>query len=480
MRDDKLKNTRILTFLTFLLILLTGILSVYSVRNLNSNVHWTLHTKDVLQLSDELYASILETESNLRGYSLSSDARFISEYSNGKRGSLKILDSLQRLTTENNSQKFNFQKLRRDIEEKFRLSDSILAIVRVNETRRNPQIALIVIRGKEITQKIKDAISQINEEENSFLAKTNTGLHRNLNILPAILLFTTLIGVGAGALSLYSLYQYNKNKVEGDIRIADYQQQLKDQIQLLYESNKELEQFAYLASHDLQEPLRKIISFSDLLMEQYKSNLDGDGALYLERIHHSASRMRLLINDLLNYSRLSRLLPIEKIDLNAIIVAVKEDLEIPIKEKNATIEVSPLPVLTGNNSEFRQLFQNLISNSLKFSIQGTRPRISIVAEDASAEDLKYLPGYDISKQYLSIKLTDNGIGFNQEYADKIFIIFQRLHGRNEYEGTGIGLAICKKITVKYGGTIFAQSSPGKGTTFVILLPKMGSSAESFL
>ena len=108
MRDDKLKNTRILTFLTFLLILLTGILSIYSVRNLNNNIHWTLHTKDVLQLSDELYASILETESNLRGYSLSGDARFISDYSNGKRISLKILDSLRRLTTENKIQQLNF------------------------------------------------------------------------------------------------------------------------------------------------------------------------------------------------------------------------------------------------------------------------------------------------------------------------------------------------------------------------------------
>lgn len=478
MRDDKLINTRILTFLTFLLILLTGILSIYSVRNLNSNVHWTLHTKDVLQLSDELYASILEIESNLRGYSLSSDARFISDYSNGKRASLKILDSLQRLTIENKSQQINFQNLRQLIGEKFLLSDSILAMVRVSEINKNPQIALIVIRGKEITQKIKDAISQINEEENSFLAKTNTGLHRNLNILPAILLFTTLIGVGAGALSLYSLYQYNKKKVEGDIRIADYQQQLKDQIQLLHESNKELEQFAYVASHDLQEPLRKITSFSDLLMEQFKSNLDGDGALYLERIHHSASRMRLLINDLLNYSRVSRNLPIEQIDLNATMVAVKEDLEIQIKEKNAAIEVFNLPVITGNNSECRQLFQNLISNSLKFSIQGVRPHISILAGDAGVEDLKHLAGYDASKQYLSIKVTDNGIGFNQEYADKIFIIFQRLHGRDEYEGTGIGLAICKKITEKYGGTIYARSFPGKGATFVILLPKRYSSAES--
>lgn len=478
MRDDKLKNTRILTFLTFLLILLTGILSIYSVRNLNSNVYWTLHTKDVLQLSDELYSSILETESNLRGYSLSSDARFISEYSSRKRVSLKILDSLQRLTTEQTSQQINFQNLRRSIAEKLLLSDSLLKIVRVNDKQRSPEITLIVIRGKEITQNIKDAISKINEEENSFLAKTNTGMHRNLNILPAILLFTTLIGVGAGALSLYSLFQYNKNKVEGDIRIFDYQQQLKDQIQLLYESNKELEQFAYVASHDLQEPLRKITSFSDLLMEQYNSNLDSDGELYLQRIHHSANRMRLLINDLLNYSRVSRIQPIEQLDLKAIIVAVQEDLEIQIKEKNATIEAFNLPLITGNYSEFRQLFQNLISNSLKFAIQGVRPHISISAEDASVEDLKHLAAYDASKKYLSIKVTDNGIGFNQEYADKIFIIFQRLHGRDEYQGTGIGLAICKKITEKYGGTIFARSAPGKGATFVILLPKMGSSAES--
>ncbi len=477
MRDDKLKNTRILTFLTFLLILLTGILSIYSVRNLNNNIHWTLHTKDVLQLSDELYASILETESNLRGYSLSGDARFISDYSNGKRISLKILDSLRRLTTENKIQQLNFKDLSQAITEKFLLSDSILAIVRVNEPQKNPQIALKVIQGKEITQKIKDDISHINKEENSFLVKTNTGLHRNLNILPAILLFTTLIGVGAGALSLYSLFQYNKNKVEGDIRIADYQQQLKDQIQLLYESNKELEQFAYVASHDLQEPLRKITSFSDLLMEQYKANMGGDGELYLERIHNSASRMRLLITDLLNYSRVSRIQPIEQIDLDAIFVAVKDDLEIQIKEKKATIEVSKLPSIAGNNSEFRQLFQNLISNSLKFSIQGVRPHISIAAEDASVEELKHLAGYDASKQYLSIKITDNGIGFNQEYADKIFIIFQRLHGRDEYDGTGIGLAICKKISEKYGGTIYARSFPGKGATFIILLPKMHSSAD---
>lgn len=218
--------------------------------------------------------------------------------------------------------------------------------------------------------KIRDLIADINTHEYQLLLERSGGMNRYLNILPAILLFTTLTGFGAGAIALYSLYQYNKTKQQADRDIAAYQQQLQDQISRLNLSNKELEQFAYVASHDLQEPLRKISAFGELLNEQYKGKLEGDGELYLERIINASTRMRTLITDLLNYSRVSRNTISEKINLSEVLDFVKEDIEILIKEKKALIHHTPLPYVIGNTSEFRQLFQNLISNSLKFSKQG--------------------------------------------------------------------------------------------------------------
>ncbi len=470
MWDDKLRHIRILTLVTFLLVLATGILSISSVQKVNKNIFWTLHTKDVLQLSDELYASILETESNLRGYSLSSDQSFITDYTAGKLLSLRLIDSLEILTSDNTDQRSTIHSLRVNIKERIMLLDSILALVKVHQTELNPGVSDRVIRGRAISRKIKEQLIAINNQEYLLLQERNKGLYRNLHFLPAIILFTTLTGLGAGALLIYSLFQYNRQKKEADKEIANYQQQLKDQILRLNASNKELEQFAYVASHDLQEPLRKISAFSDLLKEQYKDNLTGDGELYIERIMNASARMRDLITDLLNYSRVSRKTTTEEINLNAIIDKVKEDMEIQIKEKRAVINAQTLPVVKGNGSEFRQLFQNLISNSLKFSRLDTPPSISIEAKEPSREELSRITNNVKNARYVSIYFTDNGIGFDEEYAEKIFIIFQRLHGRDAYEGTGIGLAICKKIAEKYGGTIYAGSTAGQGARFIIILP----------
>src|SRR6185436_16376216 len=270
MWDNALRNIRVLTVVTFLLVLATGVLSIYSVRKVNENIYWALHTKDVLQLSDELYASILESESNLRGYSLSMDKSFITEYSQSKSSSLLLLDSLRNLTSDNIQQQDALKTIEEDIEERIKLLDSILAIVKVYRLELDPGISEKVIKGKKITQKIKVQLQDINQREYVVLQSRNKGLYRNLNLLPAILLFTTLTGLGAGALLIYSLFQYTRQKRESDKQISDYQLQLKDQIQRLNDSNKELEQFAYVASHDLQEPLRKISAFSDLLKDNFK------------------------------------------------------------------------------------------------------------------------------------------------------------------------------------------------------------------
>ncbi|MBC7848315.1 MAG: CHASE3 domain-containing protein [Chitinophagaceae bacterium] len=470
MRDEKLKSIRILTALSIALIFITGIIATFSIRNLNWNVRWTLHTKDVLRLSDELYNAVLQSESGLRGYMLSRDQSFVKDFSNGKITSSKLLDSLEELTVDNFSQQRNFAILRSVIKERMNLLDGIFATVGGSMTQIDSSVADQVIQGKVLTQRIRQRINDIILTEEALLYERNLGLTRYLNLLPAILIFTTIIGFGAGALSLYSIYRYNKSKKDADRRIADYQDQLKEQIVRLNISNQELEQFAYVASHDLQEPLRKISAFGELLNDQYNEKLEGDGTLYLDRIIGSSRRMRSLITDLLNYSRVTRKTVLETVDLNIVLQMVREDLEILIGDKNAEITGQNLLRVRGNISEYRQLFQNLISNSLKFASPERKPAIRISSLPASNEDLNRVPSFIQNQKYISVTFEDNGIGFEEEYAQKIFVIFQRLHAREQFEGTGIGLAVCKKIAEKYNGAIYAKSVPGKSATFTVILP----------
>ncbi|MDO6430544.1 PAS domain S-box protein [Flavitalea sp. BT771] len=238
----------------------------------------------------------------------------------------------------------------------------------------------------------------------------------------------------------------------------------------LTKSNHELEQFAYIASHDLQEPLRKIHVFSELLEEGLNSGADAASlAKYLHRIKNASLRMSRLIKDVLEYSRLSRAeLVIAPVDLNEIIKEVLMEFDLSVAEKKAIISVGPLPVINGIGSQFRQLFRNLVGNSLKFSQQ--EPRISVRAEKATPAELPdTLPRNGTSK-FFRISFQDNGIGFEQQHAGMVFGIFQRLNSQDAYSGSGIGLALCKKIVENHDGAITATSEPGKGATFNVFLP----------
>ncbi|XZF14296.1 hybrid sensor histidine kinase/response regulator [Chitinophagaceae bacterium MMS25-I14] len=232
-------------------------------------------------------------------------------------------------------------------------------------------------------------------------------------------------------------------------------------------SNHELQQFAFVASHDLKEPLRKIQIFSSMIRDKYLHEADDTAESLLNRIISSSDRMHNLINDLLAYSRLSIDTLFHPTDLKQVIEDILSDLELPIKEKNAVIRVSELPMIDAVEGQMRQVFQNLFSNALKFSKKDTTPVIDVAAEQFTAA-----PSGSSSplQDYVRIIISDNGIGFNQEYAEKIFTIFQRLNAREEYEGTGIGLAITKKIIEKHSGLITASSSENSGAAFTIILP----------
>ncbi len=238
--------------------------------------------------------------------------------------------------------------------------------------------------------------------------------------------------------------------------------------EVLEDTNAELMQFASVASHDLKEPLRKIHMFSNIIKDRYLTDTDKGAMDYMNRIINSSARMTKLINDLLSYSRLSVESFFEPVNLNKVIEEVQADLELFIQEKKARIKVGKLPEIEGIPGQLRQVFQNLISNSLKFSKPGEKPEIKISAELIEQPDLKAQSSRNGS--YVRITLNDNGIGFDEKYASKIFTIFQRLHPKEKYDGTGIGLAITKKIVDKHNGLIAAEGKEGEGSSFTMILP----------
>lgn len=236
----------------------------------------------------------------------------------------------------------------------------------------------------------------------------------------------------------------------------------------LERSNRELQDFAYVSSHDLQEPLRKIQAFGDRILRKENDKLSEQGQEYLQRMLNASSRMQTLINDLLSFSRVTtKARPFQPIDLNVTVAEVLSDLEILIEQKEATINVPHLPTIEGDETQIRQLFQNLIHNALKFSKEDVKPQLDITTREYNkTKHLSSTPGDEM----VEISITDNGIGFDTKYLDRIFHIFQRLSG-HKYEGSGIGLAICKKIANRHGGMITADSVVGQGATFVISLSK---------
>jgi len=257
--------------------------------------------------------------------------------------------------------------------------------------------------------------------------------------------------------------QTYKKRVESHESLQNAHQSLSAQAnelkvtnQRLAQSNDELEKFAYIASHDLQEPLRKIQAFGDRLQTSMKGSVDNKALDYIDRMQKASVRMRSLIDDLLSFSRVSsQEIELKSVSLNNVIDNVISDLKLTVQDKQAQINITELPTIKAEPVMLYQLFLNLLTNAMKFSKAELAPIINISTENVMLEQ----------HEYIQITVADNGIGFEQEYADKVFEVFQRLHGRGEYQGTGIGLAICKKIIDKHHGHIKVESEPGVGTQF---------------
>jgi len=275
-----------------------------------------------------------------------------------------------------------------------------------------------------------------------------SALHRNGNEFPIEL---TIIPMRLKEHDFFCAFIRDiTERREAEDRQKEYAQDLK-------RKNIELEQFAYVASHDLQEPLRTVSGFVELLKRHYKEDTNENVIKYINYITDASDRMRRLVQDLLDYSRLGRERILEPIDCNSLVQEVLSDLTMAIQESKAVINIDALPVISGYATEMKQLFQNLLSNSLKFRKPGEPPviKISVIPREDNWQ----------------FSVSDNGIGIDEKYWERIFVIFQRLHTKNEYEGTGIGLAHCRKITELHNGKIWVDSTTGGGSTFYFTIKK---------
>lgn len=266
-----------------------------------------------------------------------------------------------------------------------------------------------------------------------------------------------------------SLEMEIKERKASEEKVKHLNRQLLENIASLEQANKDLDRFAFMASHDLQEPLRKIRMFSDRLALRYNDMMDDDARTNIQRIHKAAERMQNLITDILTFSKISvDNAAFVEADMNALISEVLVDLDEEIKSKNGKVIVENLPKLTVNPSLMKPLFHNLIGNALKYAKKDTAPVVKITSEISSQLNGKTTQA--ISPKYCRIYIQDNGIGFDQKYAEEIFGMFKRLHHNSEFQGTGIGLALCKKIVEQHKGYISARSRVNEGSTFIVSLP----------
>ncbi|OLY94756.1 PAS domain-containing sensor histidine kinase [Cnuella takakiae] len=240
-------------------------------------------------------------------------------------------------------------------------------------------------------------------------------------------------------------------------QLREHQVALEENIAELNRSNQELQQFAYVASHDLQEPTRKISFFSDYLLSRYSEVIDQKGRGHLHSMQSAAQRMRSLIHDLLSFSQVEgKRIDFKPVNLEGVLHFVQQSLEVTIQEKGAVLEIGSLPMVRGDEGMLIQMFENLVGNALKYAKDDEAPYIHIEGQQSQGR--------------IELRVQDNGIGFDEKYLTQMFALFQRLHSSNRYKGTGLGLAICKKIVLLHGGTITARSTPGAGATFIISLP----------
>ena len=443
------KKIRIGFFIAFTVIVGASILSYLIAKNLMHNASRLNHAVEVSKKLEGMTRQLKAAEAAIRGYNLTRQEGFLRPGMEERSNKIEMEYRNLRQIMDDPRQQRNLDTLKRLLDIKYKQLSAGEQAIRASRISVNEG----EISMDQIDRKVEDMIqieeAQLSEKSRLFQFFSNLWIP----VVFAISIFAILIGV----YSYVILTKEFRLQLHIESKLKSYQRELQENITLLNKSNQELEQFAYVASHDLQEPLRKISTFSDRLQMKYRHELPEEAMQLIDRMVVAVARMRVLINDLLTFSRAGRIVPesLRNVDMNTLLQDVIGDLEVALQEKSGTVSCEPLPVIEGNETGLHQLFLNLLSNSIKFADPGRPLEVYIKGELLNGQETGMARESQWNEHFCRITIEDNGIGFDQAYAERIFLIFQRLHGISEYKGTGIGLAICKKIVDAHHGQITA-------------------------
>lgn len=444
----------------FGILIFVAVLSFRSILQSDKDRVWVIHTHQNLEQIDAVVTDLLNAETGERGFILTGELSFLDPYNVALARVDMDVAKLHNLTSDNSVQQRNLQIVEPLILERLQMLRDRVEVRRQSDLITGAEI----VRqgpGKQHMDKIRAQLAEMKAEENRLLvlrtaeAFSSSRTTRIMIITGELLanIFLCLAGVVvAQEMQRRSRAEFEIHQLNVDLekRVESRTSELLEQTKELARSNSDLQQFAYVASHDLQEPLRMVASFTQLLAKRYGDKLDDDARDFINYAVDGATRMQTLISDLLNYSRVgTQGNPLVPTDSAALIKRVLDSLQCSIEESGAVIDLDSLPFVMADPQQLGQLFQNLLTNAIKFR-RKEPPHVRIFA-DKMENDWK-------------ISVQDNGIGISAEHIDRVFIIFQRLHTKTEYPGTGIGLAICKKIVERHGGRIWIEPSAGGGTT----------------
>lgn len=460
------KKIRIGFFIAFTIIVGASVLSYLIGKNLMHNANRLNHTVEVSRGLERVTRQLKEAEAAIRGYNITKQEAFLRP--SMEERSIRIEQEYRNLRRimDDPEQQQNLDTLKQLLDVKYKQ-------LTAGEQKDFAKGSSISVGEGEVSMDLIDQkVAEMTQIEEAQLYEKSRLFEFFSNLWIPVVFIISLFAILIGVYSYVILNKEFRLQLHIESRMKLYQRELQDNITLLNKTNQDLEQFAYVASHDLQEPLRKISTFSDRLQSKYGGQLEPEASELVNRMVAAVSRMRVLINDLLSFSRAGRMMPetLMRVNLNALMLDVTSDLEVALQEKNGSILIDRLPEIEGNDTSLHQLFQNLLSNSIKFAHPGRPLEIRVEKELLTGSEAGIAKEDKWDETFCRITIKDNGIGFDQIYADRIFLIFQRLHGVSEYKGTGIGLAICKKIVDAHNGHISALGYPGKGATFVIVLP----------